>query len=139
MIVAGLAGAVLAILWLLMLLAAWQWTAWWLIFALALVPITLVFAVLTALVWFVSKRLLPRHLSKDESQKVEKFNDKLFGLLEHAQTPLPLLGLLFAFDVLRGQGSRRIRDAIDDSDNLRRDFGALKQLFADTSDIEQPK
>lgn len=122
---------VLILLWLAMILAAWFWTAWWLVFLIVLVPVTLVAAALGAGGWWLSGRMLPRHLSRDEKQHIDQFNDKLFGLVEEARTPLPILGILFGFDVVRGRGSSRITAAVEKSSSLKGDFEQIRRMFAD--------
>lgn len=121
----------LILLWLGMMLAAWYWTAWWLIFLILLLPTTLLAVGIACGGWWLSGRFLPRHLSRDEKRQIDHFNDKLFGLVEEARTPLPFLGLLFAYDVVRGRGSSRIKAAIDNSSSLKGDFDQIRRMFAD--------
>ncbi len=127
----GMVVGILTLLWLAVILAAYFWTAWWLIFLVLLVPVTLVAVALGLGGWWLSGRVLPRHLSKAEKQHIDEFNDKLFGLVEEARTPLPMLGVLFAFDVLRGKGSRRIKAAVENSSTLKGDFEQIRRMFAD--------
>lgn len=122
---------VLMVLWLAMILAAWYWTAWWLIFMILLLPVSLVVLALGIGGWWLSGKVLPRHLSRDEKQHIDHFNDKLFGLVEEARTPVPILGILFAFDVMRGRGNSRIQAAVENSASLKGDFEQIRRMFAD--------
>lgn len=136
-LVVGAVGLLLVVVWGLLIYAAVEFSAWWLIFLLVLLPVTIVVLAVSLAAWWLSGRVLPRHLTRSEQKQIADFNDKLLGVLEDARTPAPLLTFMLAGDVLRGRGSQRIRDIIEQSQTLQPEFRAVADLFSDNTSHPQ--
>lgn len=103
---------------------------WWLLLLLMVLPATILMLVVGSALWFLSGRLLPRKLTRDETRTVAAFSDKLARTAGTVRTPLPVLGLQIAKDVLKNRGSNALGSVIHDSTSLKKDFDIISHLFA---------
>lgn len=101
---------------------------WFLLFAL-LTPLILIVTALAAAFYFLTSRLLPRKLSRDERQMIHDFTGKLMGLAEVRATPWPVMAFLIGKDVIRGKQSGFINTAIENASGLRDGFEQIRKLF----------
>lgn len=103
---------------------------WWLLLLLIVLPATALVLVIGSALWFLSGRLLPRKLSRDEVRLVTAFSGKLVHTAETIRTPLPLLGVQMARDVFKNRGSATLGSVIGGSTVLKSDFDDIARLFA---------
>ncbi len=114
---------------LLVFLVAQVSAWWWLLFAI-LFPLTVLAIVVFLALFFLSNKLLPRKVTNEERASLRKVADLAINLAETTRTPVPLLFMMVAKDVVRGRESSMLRGAIDDSTSLRQEFMKTKQMFS---------
>ena len=123
------AAIILAAVWAGMLVLVIFINPWWWLMTVILVPATLVLTLLATLLFALTKRLVPRKLSKEESAKVHHFTSTLLGLAEVRATPWPVLAFLIGKDIIRGRQSTFIESTISDAKGLRGQFDAIRSMF----------
>ena len=101
----------------------------WFIFLVPLLPATIVFFAVAAGLWALSKKLLPRKLSREERRVMQRFTDKLFRVAAVKATPVPVLAFMIAKDVARGRKSEYVESTVQDATSLAGDFNAISKLF----------
>ncbi|MFZ1257923.1 MAG: hypothetical protein WAQ25_00435 [Candidatus Saccharimonas sp.] len=109
-------------------LAAWVHPAWWLALTI-LMPLSIAATGVVIVLWHLSSRLLPRHISWGERRQLHVFIDKILSIAEVRSTPLPVLIFLVAKDILRGKKSQYLADTVSRTLSLRSDFQAICRLF----------
>lgn len=113
-----------------MLIAAWlaNLSLWWL-----LVWVPLFFLLLLWGVLFVAGRFVLRLLRPDQTQvqtkAVSTFVDKMMGVAEQAQTPLPMIAFRIFWDVFVTKKRAYLQSVISDSASLRTDYAALRKQY----------
>ena len=121
-------GAIVILYSLTIYLGGWVHPLWWLLLV-VLTPLTLIFTALGAAVWYLSTRLIPRPLSKTERARIDQAADKVIRVAEVRATPVPLLLVLIARDIIRGKNSSYIESVVNDTTSLKHDFFAARELF----------
>lgn len=116
-------------LYTLTVLLTLTFSAWWLLLLVILVPFTIFFLASGYMMWYLLRKLLPRHLTPHERERLTKFTDKLLGVAERARLPYPVLLFLVAKDVLRGKESKFLRSIIGDSRDLMKELEQIQGLF----------
>lgn len=106
-----------------------SFSSWWLLLLFILIPLTLIFLVVGAVLWFLLQRILPRKLSSEERSRLNGFTERLFAIAEKTKTPYPILLFLVAKDVVRGKESAFLRGLIGDSKALMKEFSDIQALF----------
>lgn len=104
-------------------------SSWWLLFLAPLGFITLIAAVLGLGIWWMTTRLLPRKLTRSESQRIAKFTNDVLGTYESLRMPLPMVAALVAKDVFRGKSSRHLENTIEGSKQLSQEFRAIVETM----------
>lgn len=122
-------GGSLVLLWIGIIILASSVTPWWLVFLVILIPLTLVATVLAVVLWLLSQRLFPRHLTRGERSKILEFSDKILRVAEIRATPVPIIVALIAKDIFRGKKSSYLEGIISDSTSLRDDFTTIRDMF----------
>ena len=107
--------------------------AWWWLLEGVCIVVTLVVVVLATLV-FVALHFLEPKQTSDQKLMVRNYVDKLERVAENVKTPLPMIGLQVARDVVWPRPDGFIETIAKDSQTLAPDFIALKQSF-DTPNI----
>lgn len=102
--------------------------SWWWMLEGILIVLTIVGIVLAAIVLAVLHFLEPRQTSA-QKELVSGFVDKLERVAENIQTPLPLIALQVARDVVRPRADGFIETISRDSQSLAPDFIKLKKSF----------
>ena len=126
---AWIVGSVITALYLLTFyLGGWVHPFWWLLLV-VLMPVTLVVVALAAAAWYLSGRLFPRPLTVAEQTQIKDFSDKIIRVAEVRATPIPIVFMLIAKDVIRGKNSSYIESIVDDSASLKDDFLSLRNMF----------
>ena len=131
LIASGVAAVVFAVLFIVVNYLAMNFSPWWWIFMIVLVPITVMAVIVSAGLWFASRKLMPRTITKDEKKIITTFGSKLFGIIERSRMPYPLMLAMVAKDVLRGRSSNLVRETIQDSTTLKSDFERIRTMFRD--------
>lgn len=104
--------------------------AWWWVFE----AIFILAAVMFALAVWLFRLLLSRvdaARTKDRRQAVAGFVDKFERVAEHVGTPLPVLVIRVAWDMLHPTKRGFITGVAEDSKTLAPDFVALQRHFSD--------
>ncbi len=128
-IATAVAVGLFSILYIVINYLAMNLSPWWWIFMIVLVPLSIIVVIVGAGLWFASRKLLPRRMSRQESRTIMAFGAKLFGVIERGRVPYPLLLGMVAKDVLRGKESNLVKDTIADSRSLKDDFIRIQQMF----------
>ena len=123
------AAIILVALWAGMLALVIFVNPWWWLMTVILLPVTLGLTLFATLLFALTKRLVPRKLTGEESAKVHHFTSTLLGLAEVRATPLPILAFLIGKDILRGRQSSFIESTISDAKGLRGQFDAIRNMF----------
>lgn len=108
------------------ILGVWV-SSWWFALLIILLPIAVITAAIASLLWAISGRILPSHLTKVDEKQLISFSDKVLGVVENLRIPYPILLLLIAKDVLRGKQSKFLTNIIEDSKQLKADLSALQE------------
>ena len=127
--VAVIIAIILLLLWALVFYLGIAVSGWWFMVLIALIPLTIIVIVIATILWFLSKRLLPRTLEKSEKAEVLAFSDKILRVAEVRATPLPIMLFLIAKDIVRGKKSSFVEGVIADSSSLKADFTKIKDRF----------
>lgn len=106
-----------------------QVSAWWFLLYLLLIPLIAIGLGLGTFAWFISGRLLPRQLSPSEQATLRQFSNKIIHLAEVRSTPLPILGMILAKDIMLRKKGGYIESLIGDSRTLHSDFQHVVNLF----------
>jgi len=117
----------IAIIWLL----AYYLSAWWWLFALPLVFITLIAFALRLIVSFIIGKIYRHPFSRIQREKLEGFTKKITSLAEAKSTPLPFYAFITIWDIFRRRDATTIRKLIDDSQSLKSDYVALEKYFGE--------
>ena len=107
-----------------------KFSAWWLVLYLFVTPVMAVLLGLGVFGWVISERLLPRQLNKKEKRLVLDFVDKVIRIAEARATPVPILGLIVAKDIVTRNKESYVERVIKDTSSLREDFQKISRLFA---------
>lgn len=107
-----------------------QFTPWWLLVYLILAPIVIVLFGLCAFGWVISEKLMPRQLKSDEKSQLIAFVDKLVRIAETRATPLPIIGLIIAKDIITRKKHGYIETLVNDTTGLKGDFQRIVSIFA---------
>lgn len=126
---AWIVGGSLVVLVILDILLAVMYSTWWLLFLIILIPLVLLALVIGAILWAIARRMAPRALSPEERRCITTFTDKLKRIAEARATPLPIIVILIAKDVVRGKKSDYLENMINDSTTLKQDFMEITALF----------
>lgn len=124
-----IAGIVLFVLYGGVILLVTQISGWWALLLLIVIPLTLLILVIGGGLWFASGKLLPNRYKGEHKKDIIAFTDKILRLVENSKTPYPVHLLLIGKDVIRGRESSHLRELIDDSKTLKRDFEELRKKF----------
>lgn len=127
--VLGVTGVAFLVSYVCTTLLVSQVSGWWLLLLILLIPLTLVFALIGTGLWLVSGKLLPSNYQKAYKKDVVAFTDKMMRLIESSKTPYPIHLLLIGKDVVRGKESSHLKEIINDSKTLKRDFDELRKKF----------
>lgn len=123
-------GAILIVLlWALVIYLSSTVSGWWGLLFIILVPLGLIAAIVAAVLWGATSKIMPKRLSTAETKKIHVFTGKLFGLVEAAKTPYPIQVALIAKDVLSGRESGFLRNVIQDSRSLKGEFDDIKRML----------
>ena len=117
-----------AILLLTVYLGGWVHPMWWLLLVI-ITPATLVVVAITAAVWYLSTRLIPRPLTPSERSQLNDAADKVMRVAEVRATPLPWMFVLIAKDVIRGKNSSYLETVVNDTTSLKQTFLNIRALF----------
>ncbi len=123
--------SIVAILLLVIGLLAYNFTAWWWVFA---IPIIIACLIALVLHWLVRRlaSLIYRHpFSRAQRQALNEFTDKVRSLIDAKNTPLPILAIITIKDVLIHKDPRTIRQLIDNSTSLKADLKDLEKHFGE--------
>ncbi len=121
--------AILVLLWILVIYLGGWVDPWWFLLFFILMPLTLVATALSAALWFLSNKLLPRKLAKQEREQLLTVTDKVIRVAEVRATPPPLMAFLIAKDVIRGRKSSYLEGIIVDTSSLRTDIASIRTMF----------
>ncbi len=122
---------------LLVLLLTLLWTLsyyvspWWWLFALPLAVVVVIALVLRFIVMRII-HLIHRHpFTEPQRQALESFTGKLLRVAEQTGTPAWLYAFSILRDMVRHQDLKTVRDIIQDTTDLRREFTALEKYFGE--------
>jgi hypothetical protein len=126
----------LALFILVVLIAGDAWLAqlswWWL---LALIPL-LIFSVLLVVV-FVASRIFLKALrptqTKAQTTAVGSFVDKMTGVTEQVQTPVPFIAFRVFWDVFVTRKRSYLQTFISNSASLHTDYAELRSHYKDAA------
>lgn len=128
LLVCGIIGGVLL---LLLLLGIWGLasavSSWWWLLLLLYLPLLFVATILWVLIRFLSKKLYPARLSREQKVLLDDFTNKLQRLLETRGIGWPWFALLNLKDFLFHRELRTTKKLIEDTTSLRHDFAELEQ------------
>lgn len=110
-------------------LLATQVSIWWWLLLIIFLPPVIVLTIFAGVLWAISSRLLPRKLSRRETIRVRHFTGTLFGLMETAHTPYPLLLVIVGKDILRGRPNAFLKETIMNSRELKSGYGEINKMF----------
>lgn len=110
-----------------------QASAWWGLFFVPLVPVGLLILGVGCLVWMLSKKLLPRHLTRSERRQVIAVSQRLVATSERVRTPPFVLGAMIAVDIIRRRPTRTVEKFTTDGEALRSELNQLAAMFEDSS------
>jgi|GEM_PF-1881245 Zn-dependent protease with chaperone function len=127
-------GLMILVIWLvlvvLVLLLTVQVSTWWAIMFVPLVVLGIVAVVIATALWFAAQQLALRKLSGSERKEIQVFAEKVMGIAERVKTPLSVIAVGVARDVLLRRDSNLVRGLIDESNALKTDFEALLQKYS---------
>ena len=127
-------GLMILVIWLvlvvLMVLLTVQVSTWWAIMFVPLVVLGIVAVVIATALWFAAQQLALRKLSGSERKEIQVFAEKVMGIAERVKTPLSVIAVGVARDVLLRRDSNLVRGLIDESNALKTDFEALLQKYS---------
>ena len=107
-----------------------SYSEWWLVFALPLVIIVGIIALILAVLWAITTLISPRVLSKNERQQIRRFTDQLYVAAARAQLSRSAMAFLIIKDALRGKRlDDRIGKVIDEGKGLKRAFEDIQRMF----------
>ncbi len=110
-------------------LLATQISVWWWLLLIIFLPPIIILSIIAAVLWILSSRLLPRKLSRRETIRVRHFTATLFGLMETAHTPYPLLLVIIGKDILQGRPNAFLKETIMNSRTLKTDYNEITGLL----------
>lgn len=122
---------VLAVLVIIIWILAHYFSAWWWIFAIPLVIITLIALAIRFVVSFIIGKIYRHPFNRLQREKLEDFTQKIISLAEARATPLPFYAFITVWDIVRRRDATTIRKLIDDSRSLKSDYAALEKYFGD--------
>ena len=73
---------------------------------------------------------MPRKLKSDEKSELTAFVDKLVRIAETRATPLPIIGLIIAKDIITRKKHGYIETLVNDTTGLKGDFQRIVSIFA---------
>lgn len=120
---------IMVALYTLTVMLALTFSEWWLLILVILVPLTVFFLVVSFVLHYLLRRLLPRKLEAHERVKLNQFTDRVWDVAERARLPYPVLLFLVAKDVVRGKESKFLSKIIGDSRELMKEFEEIQELF----------
>ncbi|MGB4966629.1 MAG: hypothetical protein WBO35_00310 [Candidatus Saccharimonadales bacterium] len=127
-------GLMILVIWLvlvvLVVLLTVQVSTWWAIMFVPLVVLGIGVVVIASALWFAAQQLAPRKLSGSERKEIQVFAEKVMGIAERVKTPLSVIAVGVARDVLLRRDSNLVRGLIDDSNALKTDFEALLKKYS---------
>lgn len=100
-------------------------SAWWLALII-LLPVVVMMVVVFVAAWIITGMISPRKLTHTEAKSIREFTDKVMATAETAQTPLPVLGMKLAKDIVLHRDPRLLREFIADSSALKNEYQQLK-------------
>lgn len=115
----------LALTWLL----ATQVSGWWWLLLLPIVPAALLVGGLLVVANLIVRSLYRVRLSKEQTEKLRAFADKIQRLAESRGLGWPLLVILSLKDLLIHRELRTIIELVKDASSLQRDFSELERLL----------
>jgi hypothetical protein len=125
----GILGVFTAVVIGLTVFLATQVSIWWWLTLIVFLPLIFILTMIAGVLWIISSRLLPRKLSRHETIRVRHFTDTLFGLMETAHTPYPLLLVIIAKDILRGKPNALLKETIMSSHTLKSGYGEINKML----------
>lgn len=102
---------------------------WWALALIFILPLATLTTGLGAFGWLISERLLPRKLTADERLLLSVFTDKIINVAEARATPLPILGLYVARDLIAHPKKSYVETLIGNVASLRSDFTQIVNIF----------
>lgn len=110
---------------------AYYVSAWWWLFAVPIVLLLCVFFVIR----FIAMRtihLIHRHpFTEQQRNALEVFSDKCKNLIETTSTPMAVHAFYVLRDIILHQDVKTLREAIQDSTSLKKDFTSLEKYFGE--------
>ena len=124
--------ALMITLFMLVILAIAVWLStyseWWWLFTIPLIILGVTGAAVLLLIKRLITKLSPT-LTKQQLNDVKAFVDKLARLAEHLQTPMFIIVIKVAIDLIHPLGTPFIESVTSDSTTLHKDFLALERNF----------
>lgn len=105
-----------------------NYSSWWLVSLFVLVPFSLVFALITAGLWFIYRKITPT-MSKAQAKAVNQFTDRVAGYSDLVGTPRFMIAFRVVRDVIRKRPRKYVGELVDSSTELKRDFEAVRHSF----------
>jgi hypothetical protein len=102
---------------------------WWGLALIVILPLATLTTGLGAFGWLMSERLLPRRLTSSEHEQLIVFTDKIITVAEARATPLPILGLYVARDLIAHPKNTYVETLITNVTSLRSDFTQIVKIF----------
>ena len=104
-------------------------TAWWLLGYLIVIPVAIVLLGLSGFGWLISERLMPRRLNREEKEQILGFVDKIVQIAEARATPLPIVGMIVAKDIVTRKKHGYIETLVNNTSGLKGDFQRIVAIF----------
>lgn len=117
--------AVLAATWAL----AYFFSAWWWLLIVPFIFLLAVFLVVRLFVVLIIRQIHSERMTRPQRQALDAFVDKLQAIAEARATPLPIIVAICIKDILFHRDVTTVKNLIDDTAGLRRDYADLERLF----------
>lgn len=120
---------ILAIIFIVIGLLAYNFTTWWWLLAIPFAAAGLVFFGIRWVLQVIIRRLYRHPFSRAQREQLDAFASKVLGLIEARSTPLPFFALITLWDIIRRRDATTIRKLVNDSTSLKKDFTELEKQF----------
>lgn len=121
-------GVLLAIIFIIVIVLSINYSGWWLIILLPLVPLSIIFMLIIAGLWFINIKIVPS-MSKAQRKAVKTFTERIGAYSDIIGTPRFIIAFRVIRDVIRKHPRKYLGELVDSSSELNRDFDAVRRSF----------
>ncbi|NLA43043.1 hypothetical protein GX865_02715 [Candidatus Saccharibacteria bacterium] len=102
---------------------------WWWVLLLPIVAVTFMLSIAYSFVRFLLLKVYPYQFTKEQSNALRAFLDKLTKLNETRSTPMFLIVIKTIWEILRHKEAITIKRTIEQSKSMKPDFERLTSFF----------